>query len=307
MPEGVRGGVVQQLASAGDINGDGIKELAVAGASTFMIFSATPDAPRAYKLTKRFTAPKGVRPEFVAIRDFHGDGTAEFFAVNKTSKLFVYDKDAVYASKPPLEFDIAGSGDDTITMADFDSDGNQDLVLFFANPVLGSPDSLAVYFGTGDASSKFAAPAGDFSFFKKNPDGTFTRSYKDGSSVSFDAAGRQSAVSDANGNITRYAYDGQGRLASVTDPAGLVTAYAYNGEGRLQKVTDPDGRMTVYAYEPGGRLDSVTYPDGSVMVYDSDGKGYIIAETDQRGQTVNHSYDVSGRLIQSTMPDGGTV
>ena len=307
LPEGIKRDAVQQLVTAGDIDGDGLMEIAFAGATTFMIYGPSPEEPRVYKPIKRFAAPNGLSPESVAIRDFHGDGTAEFFAVNKSSKLFVYDKDAAYAAKAPLEFDLAGSGDDTITVADFDADGNQDIALFFNSPVTGVPDNLAVYFGTGAASAKFASPAGDFSFFKKNPDGTFTRTYKDGSFVTFNAAGLQTAVTDANGNATLYAHDAQGRVASVTDPAGLVTAYAYTGDGNLDKVTDPDGRMTVYAYEGSGRLASVTYPDGSITVYDFDGKGYILSETDQRGQTVTHSYDAAGRLTQSTMPDGGTV
>ena len=307
MPESVRQDVVQQLVSAGDINGDGLMEFGIAGSSNFMIYGAEPDAPRSYQLVKRFPAPNSVRPESVSIRDFHGDGTAEFFAVNKSSKLFVYDRGAVYVSKPPLEFDIAGSGDDTITVADFDADGNQDILLFFANPVIGSPDNLAVYFGTGELSAKFASPDGDFTFLKTNPDGTFTRTYKDGSFVTFDSAGRQSVVTDANGNRTQYAYDAAGRLVSVTDPAGLVTANVYNAQGLLTKVTDPDGRMTIYAYETDGRLASVTYPDGSVMRYGSDGKGYITSETDQRGQTTSHSYDAGGRLTTTAMPNGATV
>ena len=45
--------------------------------------------------------------------------------------------------------------------------------------------------------------------------------------------GKVTSVTDANGNITKYAYTPNGKLKEVTDALGNKTEYTYDKAGRL--------------------------------------------------------------------------
>ena len=81
------------------------------------------------------------------------------------------------------------------------------------------------------------------------------------------AAGRLTAIVDANGNTLSFAYDGSGRLSTITDTLNRDITVAYNPDGRIEAVTDFAGRQVQYQYYTdadvdgsAGDLKSVTSP-----------------------------------------------
>ena len=164
-----------------------------------------------------------------------------------------------------------------------------------------SGEGGAVLFSGGPDT--FHSPAGDFSTVMRNPDGTFTRSLKDGTTINFDVQGLQTSVVDRNGNTTSFSYDAQGRLISMTDPAALVTTLAYTGN-LLSAITDPAARTTTFAHDSDGNLTHVTFPNASFKSFGYDSRHLMISETDERGFVVSRQYDRVGRLTQATLSDG---
>ena len=120
---------------------------------------------------------------------------------------------------------------------------------------LQSSDGVLLTTGNGRARffsggpDSFTSPPRDFTALIRNPDGTFTRTLKDGTKIHFNAQGFQTALVDRNNNTTSYAYDAENRLTSITDPVGLVTTLTY-ASGKLQGITDPAGRQTNSSMTP---------------------------------------------------------
>ena len=169
--------------------------------------------------------------------------------------------------------------------------------------LLTTGDGTALFFSGGPDT--FTSPAREFSTLARNTDGTYTRTFKDGTKVNFNAQGLQTSVVDRNANTTSYVYDGSGRLISVTDPVELVTTLAYTS-ARLQSITDPAGRKTLFQYDAAGNLIRIINPDASFMTYAYDGKGHITQAINERGHSTTYVYDFAGRFAQSTRPGGET-
>ena len=149
----------------------------------------------------------------------------------------------------------------------------------------------------------FTPPDGDFSFLERNPDGTFTRTLKNGTEVHFSENGLQSAVIDRNGNITVFEYDDEDRLISVTDPVGKITTLTYTGSN-LSQITDPAGRITLFEHDDTGNLIRITDPDDSIREFTYDESHHLTSQTSKRGDVTSYIYDFSGRHIASIWPDG---
>ncbi len=169
--------------------------------------------------------------------------------------------------------------------------------------LLTSGDGTALLFTGGPDT--FISPPRDFSTLIKNSDGSYTRTFKDGNQINFNARGQQTSAVDRNGNTTSYSYDASDRLIAVTDPAGLVTTLNYAG-AKIQRITDPSGRQTQCQYDSSGNLIQITNPDGSFVSYVYDDKGHIVQASDERGNSTTYAYDFAGRFSQSTRPTGET-
>ena len=164
-------------------------------------------------------------------------------------------------------------------------------------------DGTALFFSGGPDS--FASPARDFSTLIRNPDGTYTRSFKDGTKINFNSQGLQTSVVDRNNNTTAYGYDGSDRLLTITDPVGLVTTLSY-ANGSLQRITDPAGRQTQFQHDSVGNLTRITNPDSTFVSYAYDAIGRMTRATDELGNSTTYVYDFAGRFAQSTRPGGET-
>jgi|GEM_PF-4608253 len=122
----------------------------------------------------------------------------------------------------------------------------------------------------------------------------------------FDAAGRQTRMTDEAGRVTKTDYDALNRRTKVTEDFGgadeRVTEFTYFRDGQLKtivanNITANGGNQTTsYTYNDRGLPVTATYPvTGTVtMVYDE--VGNMTERSDEAGVRVIYSYDRNDRL-----------
>ncbi len=112
---------------------------------------------------------------------------------------------------------------------------------------------------------------------------------------------------DSQGNLqtetTSFVYDAKGRLTQTTDAEGNITRTEYNGIDKESAVIDALGRRTEMEYDARGNLVLTRYPDGTTetMVYDAENN--LIQETDRLGRVTKMVYDKVNRLVETILPD----
>ncbi|MES9852283.1 MAG: DUF6531 domain-containing protein [Candidatus Thiodiazotropha sp. L084R] len=125
---------------------------------------------------------------------------------------------------------------------------------------------------------------------------------KDGSTETYDNAGRLQQTSLATGQLTAFTYDTEGRLGTVTGNFGYTLSFHYDEAGHLNSITTPDGDLS-YGYDTEGRLTSVEYPDNSEKHYhyeDTRSPYHLTGITDENNQRyATWAYDAEGRAILS--------
>jgi RHS repeat-associated protein len=142
------------------------------------------------------------------------------------------------------------------------------------------------------------------------------------SKTTYDALGRRTQTTDADGKVTDFAYDGAGRLRSVTEylngalgTTPVVTEYTYDEVGNLIVQKDALGRETKYEYDNFGRRIHRSLPGGQTetLAYDVSTlsqlleSGQIVQRdfrTDFNSQITRRNYDNRGRLIWKGSGDG---
>ena len=249
----------------------------------------------------------GITANSLDVVDFNGDDNPDIVITSRTtSEISVLIGDGFGNFSAPTVIPVGAPGGSLVLPAVRAADLDGDLILDLAVTNL-AESTVSILKGTAapGGGTNFAGPAGDFSTLFQNPDGTFTRTLKNGTRIEFDATGLQTAIIDRNGNTTNYAYDGQGRLTTITDPKGLVTMLAYAGD-RLASVTDPALRVTSFAHDGDGNLTSITDPDLSLRQFAYDGRHRLTSQTSKRNFTTSYDYNFAGRQIQSNRPDGST-
>ncbi|GLQ93474.1 hypothetical protein GCM10007901_24250 [Dyella acidisoli] len=115
--------------------------------------------------------------------------------------------------------------------------------------------------------------------------------------VSYDADGRPTRITDANGTNTDLSYTPRGWLASRS-VGGAQVAFGYTPYGAVQTVTDPDGVATTYGYDTAHRLVKVTDAQGNYVQYTLDAAG---------DKTVEQVYDSTGTLHKSLSRNFNTL
>jgi RHS repeat-associated protein len=144
-------------------------------------------------------------------------------------------------------------------------------------------------------------------------------------SLSYDAAGRATTVTNARGKSTTMTYDDAGQLLTRTDPLSRVSSMAYDLAGRVTSATDPRGVVVSYGYDDAGHRTSITASGGSVTyAYDDAGRrtsmvdasgttswvydaaSQLTSVTNAAG-TVGYAYDDAGRRTALTYPGSRTV
>ena len=87
----------------------------------------------------------------------------------------------------------------------------------------------------------------------------------------YDALGRQTEVTDAQGNSNTVTYDNMGRKVAAQDMDMGNWSYSYDKNGNLTSQTDAKGQTIIMEYDALGRLTKKTNPNGTFVrnIYDS--------------------------------------
>ena len=108
--------------------------------------------------------------------------------------------------------------------------------------------------------------------------------------VSYDANGRVTRVTDANGVNTDATYTPRGWLATLT-VSGATTTFGYTPYGLIASVKDPDGVTTSLTYDAAHRLTDVTDGSGRRYHYTLDAAG---------NRTKEQVITAAGTVVRST-------
>jgi|CXWL01.1.fsa_nt_gi RHS repeat-associated protein len=122
----------------------------------------------------------------------------------------------------------------------------------------------------------------------------------------YDNAGKQTQITDANGNITDFSYDAGGRRTKVTYPDASTDQIAYDAAGRTLSKTDQAGKVTQFGYDALGHLIQVTDALNQITRYGYDDLGQQISQTDANNHTTTFAYSNRGQRISRTLPAGQT-
>ena len=132
----------------------------------------------------------------------------------------------------------------------------------------------------------------------------------DGNS-NYDAAGRLTSLTDANGGVTSFTYDSAGNLASLTDPVGNTTTWTYDAQNRMTQETDQLGNSRHFSYDSAGDLSDYTDGNGQIRQYQYDTNGNVAGETwyanaddaaagQNAENTIQYTRDSAGRITSES-------
>jgi RHS repeat-associated protein len=167
------------------------------------------------------------------------------------------------------------------------------------------PDG-SIYFGTyqGDHRIRRIVP-----FFRSYTATGIAIASEDGAEVyEFDATGRHLRTRDALTKriLLAFTYDAAGRLTAVTDADGNVTTLERNATGNLTAVVSPFGKRTAVTLDAHGYLATVTTPAGEMITTEHDTLGLLRTIRDAKNNPPKQfAYDSVGRLTRDTWPSGG--
>jgi RHS repeat-associated protein len=151
----------------------------------------------------------------------------------------------------------------------------------------------------------YTAPAGEFSTLSKNAGtGVYTRTMPDGTQITFNSSGYETAVVDPNNQHITFAYNGSNQISTITDNYSNITTFSYSG-GYLQTIKDPASRIATFTHS-GANLSGVTLPNSSTWGYAYGSGSQLTQITDPRSKTSTIAYDSAGRVGTVTRPDSTT-
>ncbi|MFA5204961.1 MAG: RHS repeat-associated core domain-containing protein [Lentisphaeria bacterium] len=127
--------------------------------------------------------------------------------------------------------------------------------------------------------------------------------------------GAPSAITDPNGNVTRWIRDLQGRVINKAYSDGSSETYTYESEsGRLKTAQDGSGRARVYSYNFDDTVSSVAYSDGTSVSFTYDSSYRRVATMTDSTGTTTYAYNAAGQLgagsvasVASPLPNSAYV
>ena len=168
---------------------------------------------------------------------------------------------------------------------------------------LGDNGESLFFAGNPSVGSNYTTPAGNFSTLTLTSSG-YTQTLPDGTQVTFNSSGYETATIDLNNNHTTYSYNGSNQLTSIEDQYGALTTLTYSS-GHLATIEDPAGRLTTFTFS-GNDLEAVEQADGSRVTYTYDGSGRMTQVADQRDYLTTIAYDSAERVSTISLPDSST-
>ena len=195
-------------------------------------------------------------------------------------------------------------------------DANRRLLTAKSPPTSASPTGL-VAANTWDADGRLLQT-------QQSSPGTVPRTVK----ATYTPTGQTASLTDANGNVSRYAYDLLDRRVSTTDAMGRITQQAYDAlsrptttrnpalpglipggallaqtwtnDGLRASLTDANNNVTSFAYDGFDRLATTTYPGGSTEILGYDADSNVLTRTTRAGTILRYGYDTLNRLVTRT-------
>ena len=120
----------------------------------------------------------------------------------------------------------------------------------------------------------------------------------------YDAAGRQTSVTDARNRTTQLFYDDRGQRTKVMNALNNTTTTTYDAAGRKLSQADAKGHTTRWSYDAAGRVLTTTDAKNQVTRFEYDAAGQRVALIDAKGNTYRFEYDLLGRKTAMVYPDG---
>ncbi|HZW34311.1 MAG TPA: hypothetical protein VFF52_26545, partial [Isosphaeraceae bacterium] len=167
---------------------------------------------------------------------------------------------------------------------------------------LGDGGESLWFSGSPSVGQNYTSPAGDFSTLTLTSSG-WTRVLPNGTQITFNSSGSQTATIDLNGLHTTYSYS-SGLLSTIEDPYGNLTTFTYSS-GKLASIEDPADRLTTFTFS-GNDLTSVQQADSTRVTFTYDSAGRITEREDPLGHVTSIVYDPAERVGTITQPDGTT-
>ncbi|NRR31473.1 LysM peptidoglycan-binding domain-containing protein [Oxalobacteraceae bacterium] len=120
------------------------------------------------------------------------------------------------------------------------------------------------------------------------------------STVSYDAFGRGTGRTDANGVASSVAYDHLGRAITIQDPSNPIAQLSYDAFGRVLTQTDDLNNVTTYRYNTAGLSYTITTPEGVTHTTTLNHFGQTVTIADAIGgvteNSTTYTYDKNGNL-----------
>jgi RHS repeat-associated protein len=199
-----------------------------------------------------------------------------------------------------------------VTTTEYDADGE---VVKLTDP--DQHITTRTYTDGGDLATETdgaTTPAARTTTYAHNPDGQVTSWSAGGSatwSTQWDAHGRASTQTDANGLVTHYTWDAAGNLVSMTQPGGSCTgtltgcvSFGRDAAGELTSVdySDPGTPDVTRAYDNDGRRTSETVAGQGTSTWTWTKTGQVATHTDAAGEQTSYGWDPTGNLVSLTYP-----
>ena len=143
--------------------------------------------------------------------------------------------------------------------------------------------------------------------------------------VTYDAVGNITGITDRNGNAISGIYDTLNRLLAIIYPDATATNYAYDLNGNMLTAVNSDisyaitydalnrvtqvnnvtlGKSVSYSYLCCDLKDSMTNPDGGITSYTYDTLKRVASLTNSFGETTNYTYDNLFRVTRKDLANG---
>ena len=133
--------------------------------------------------------------------------------------------------------------------------------------------------------------------------GAATRTTK----ASYDTKGLPATLTNPLNEITRFVFDAAGRFTKGTAADGGVLTVERDAAGRANAVTPPGRAAHLLSYDPSGKLASYTAPGAAATMRTYNADGLLAQIARPGGATVDYGYDAADRLSTRTIAAGATT
>lgn len=120
----------------------------------------------------------------------------------------------------------------------------------------------------------------------------------------YDTSGNRVALTDCNGNMTRWDYDGRNRIVAKIYADGTRLEYRYDPVGNLVFRRDGNLHVTTYNYDAANLLSRIDYTGGAATALRRDALGRRVQMVDASG-TNAWVWDSANRIINSAQLNVG--